>query len=167
MNRTNRCLSFSSRAHGVLGSARVSRAGEGILPSRTSQLLLWADKPRKKKSSLPAKCGNQHATSVRSPERHRRVIFIYQMNSEPNIASSGVTDPGYRPLHRGRSIGRCGGSFGRTVQFTSHPYSLPLLCCSVFSLARLGYRNAAATCCSTRQQRGLQSKRRMTPRQSC
>ena len=54
MNRTNRCyFSFSSRRMAVLGSARVSRAGEGILPSRTSQSLLWANKLRKKKSSLP------------------------------------------------------------------------------------------------------------------
>ena len=51
----------------------------------------------KKEKFVAAKCGNQHATSVRSPERFRRVIFIYQMNSEPNIASSGVSDPGYRP----------------------------------------------------------------------
>ena len=30
---------------------------------------------------------------VGSPERCRRVIFIYQMNSEPNIASSGRQRP--------------------------------------------------------------------------
>ena len=98
MNRTNRCyFSFSSRRMAFWGAHALQRAGEGILPSRTSQLLLWANKPTKKEKFAAAKCGNQHATSVRSPERFRRVIFIYQMNSEPNIASSGVTDPGYRP----------------------------------------------------------------------
>ena len=34
---------------------------------------------------------------MRSPERCRRVTFIYQMNSEPNIPSSGGSDPAYRP----------------------------------------------------------------------
>ena len=54
MSIPNRCyFSFSSRRMAFLGSARVSRAREGILPSRTSQLLLWADKLRKKESSLP------------------------------------------------------------------------------------------------------------------
>src|SRR5213080_2351810 len=72
------------------------------------------------------------------------------------------------PPHRSRSIGRCGGNFGRTARFTSRQYSLPLLCCSVSSSARLGCRNAAGKfCCSILQKRELQSKRRMTWRQSC
>jgi adenylate kinase len=41
------------RIRETLGSGRLQRAGEGILPSRTSQLRLWPNDPHKKKSSLP------------------------------------------------------------------------------------------------------------------
>ena len=69
------------RIRETLGSARLQRAGEGILPSRTSQLRLWPNDPRKKKSSLPQNaatstlqaCAPQNCKLDRSRVRSRSV----------------------------------------------------------------------------------------------
>jgi ABC-2 type transport system permease protein len=87
----------------VLGSARVSRAGFGA-PAKTPFCI---------RSHRHVHAGEGTGIStrgrVRSAERWRRVIFIYEMNTESNTVpelpvSSGVTDPGYnaektRPMY--------------------------------------------------------------------
>ena len=88
MNRTNRCYDsafWGAHAYRVLVKAFCLHE----LP-----LLLWLQ-PRKRK----VRC-----RKMRQPARYKRALprpvdtsSLIQMNSEPNIASSGVTDPGYRP----------------------------------------------------------------------
>jgi len=51
-----------------LGSARLQRAGDGILPSRTLDSCLELNSPVSNGKFVAAECRNQHAASVRSPE---------------------------------------------------------------------------------------------------
>ena len=96
MDGTNRCLSFAVGTRS-LGSARDSRASFGAL---AETIFLQRNAMGSKEEEKVRDDGDVIASTrgrVRSPERCRRVIFIYQMNSEPNIATPGVSDPGYRP----------------------------------------------------------------------
>ena len=71
-----------------LGSARVPRAGEGILPSRTSQLRLWPDKSRKEKSSL-----SQNAATSTPEARSSQIAAIYEVDQSP-IGKTSRSTPG-------------------------------------------------------------------------
>jgi excinuclease ABC subunit A len=75
-----------------LGSARVSRAGEGILPSRTSQLLLWADKLRKKKSSLPQNAATSTLQAC-APRNPNGIEAVYEVDQSP-IGKTSRSTPG-------------------------------------------------------------------------
>jgi excinuclease ABC subunit A len=79
---------LSSRVREVLGSARLQRAGEGILPSRTSQLRLWPDKSRKKKSSLP-----QHAATSTPEACAPQIAALYEVDQSP-IGKTSRSTPG-------------------------------------------------------------------------
>ncbi len=76
------------RIRETLGSARLQRAGEGILPSRTSQLRLWADKFGKKEEFVAAKCDNQHGISALSArcKRHRSRVRSRSVADRKNLA---------------------------------------------------------------------------------
>src|SRR5437667_10133790 len=71
-----------------LGSARLLRAGEGILPSRTSQLRLWPDKSRKEKSSL-----SQNAATSTPEARSSQIAAIYEVDQSP-IGKTSRSTPG-------------------------------------------------------------------------
>jgi excinuclease ABC subunit A len=75
-----------------LGSARVSRAGEGILPSRTSQLRLWDDKLGKKKSSLPQNAAYQVAAAT-APQTANGIAAVYEVDQSP-IGKTSRSTPG-------------------------------------------------------------------------
>jgi hypothetical protein len=51
-----------------LGSARLQRAGDGILPSRTFVVLPETNSTGSKTKFVAAEYRNQHARDVRSPE---------------------------------------------------------------------------------------------------
>jgi excinuclease ABC subunit A len=71
-----------------LGSGRVSRAGEGILPSRTFQLRLWGDKLGKKKSSLP-----QNAATSTPQACAPQIEAVYEVDQSP-IGKTSRSTPG-------------------------------------------------------------------------
>jgi len=71
-----------------LGSARLLRAGEGILPSRTSQLRLWPDKSRKEKSSLP-----QNAATSTPQACAPQIAAVYEVDQSP-IGKTSRSTPG-------------------------------------------------------------------------
>jgi excinuclease ABC subunit A len=79
---------LSSRVREVLGSARFQRAGEGILSSRTSQLSLWPDKSRKKKSSLP-----QNAATSTPQACAPQIAAVYEVDQSP-IGKTSRSTPG-------------------------------------------------------------------------
>jgi excinuclease ABC subunit A len=80
------------RVRETLGSARFQRAGEGILPSRTSQLLLWADKLRKKKSSLPQNAATSTLKAC-APQNVREIEAVYEVDQSP-IGKTSRSTPG-------------------------------------------------------------------------
>src|SRR5437016_4052309 len=71
-----------------LGSARLLRAGEGILPSRTSQLRLWPDKSRKETSSLP-----QNAATSTLQACAPQIAAVYEVDQSP-IGKTSRSTPG-------------------------------------------------------------------------
>jgi excinuclease ABC subunit A len=75
-----------------LGSARISRAGEGILPSRTFQLRLWGDRLGKKKSSLPQTAANQVAAATAS-QNANGIAAVYEVDQSP-IGKTSRSTPG-------------------------------------------------------------------------
>jgi excinuclease ABC subunit A len=76
------------RVRETLGSARLQRAGEGILPSRTSQLRLWPDKSLKEKSSSPQNAANQVAAAT-TPQ----IAAVYEVDQSP-IGKTSRSTPG-------------------------------------------------------------------------
>src|SRR5215211_4270221 len=75
-----------------LGSARVSRAGEGILASRTSQLFLWANKLRGKKSSLPQNAATSTLEAC-APQTANGIAAVYEVDQSP-IGKTSRSTPG-------------------------------------------------------------------------
>jgi excinuclease ABC subunit A len=75
-----------------LGSTRVSRAGEGILPSRTFQLRLWGNNLGKKKSSLPQNAANQVAAAT-APQNANGIAAVYEVDQSP-IGKTSRSTPG-------------------------------------------------------------------------
>jgi excinuclease ABC subunit A len=75
-----------------LGSARVSRAGEGILPSRTFQLRLWPDKSLKKKSSLPQNAATSTLKAC-APRNANGISAVYEVDQSP-IGKTSRSTPG-------------------------------------------------------------------------
>jgi excinuclease ABC subunit A len=75
-----------------LASARVLRAGEGILPSRTFQLRLWGDRLGKKKSSLPQNAANQVAAAT-APQNANGIAAVYEVDQSP-IGKTSRSTPG-------------------------------------------------------------------------
>jgi excinuclease ABC subunit A len=76
----------------TLGSARFQRAGKGILPSRTSQLLLWVDKSRKKKSSLPQNAVTSTLQAC-APQNAQEIAAVYEVDQSP-IGKTSRSTPG-------------------------------------------------------------------------
>lgn len=79
---------LSPRVREALGSARLQRAGEGILPSRTSQLRLWPDKFLKEKSSLP-----QNAATRTLQACAPQIAAVYEVDQSP-IGKTSRSTPG-------------------------------------------------------------------------
>ncbi len=78
--------------HAGLGSARLQRAGEGILPSRTSQLRLWPNKLRKEKSSLPQNAATSTLQAC-APRNVRVIEAVYEVDQSP-IGKTSRSTPG-------------------------------------------------------------------------
>ena len=72
----------------ILGSGRRGDLERGILPSRTSQLLLWAEKLRKNKSRLPQNVARQVAAAT-AP----RIEAVYEVDQSP-IGKTSRSTPG-------------------------------------------------------------------------
>src|SRR6476619_941629 len=75
-----------------LGSARLQRAGEGILPSRTFQLRLWDDKLGKKKSSLPQNAATSTLQAC-APQTANGIEAVYEVDQSP-IGKTSRSTPG-------------------------------------------------------------------------
>ena len=80
------------RIRETLGSARLQRAGEGILPSRTSQLRLWDDKLGKKKSSLPQNAATSTLQAC-APQTANGIEAVYEVDQSP-IGKTSRSTPG-------------------------------------------------------------------------
>ncbi|MGC1321478.1 MAG: excinuclease ABC subunit UvrA [Candidatus Udaeobacter sp.] len=76
----------------TLGSARLQRASEGILPSRTSQLRLWPNDPRKEKSSLPQNAATSTLQTC-APQNIRAIEAVYEVDQSP-IGKTSRSTPG-------------------------------------------------------------------------
>jgi excinuclease ABC subunit A len=80
------------RVRETLGSARLQRAGEGILPSRTSQLRLWPDKSQKGKSSLPQNAATSTLQAC-APQNLHGIAAVYEVDQSP-IGKTSRSTPG-------------------------------------------------------------------------
>jgi len=80
------------RVREALGSGRRGDLGRGILPSRTSQLSLWPDKSRKKKSSLPQNAAYQVAAAA-APQTANGIAAVYEVDQSP-IGKTSRSTPG-------------------------------------------------------------------------
>ena len=107
------------RRSSTLGSARILRAGEGILPSRTSlqrssTIDAVANKRRSGRKFVAAECGDLHATSVRSPTR---------MN-EPRIDQLRA-EAWEKGVVTGRGVDVAGGPIPRKPGYYGEPVVRP------------------------------------------
>jgi excinuclease ABC subunit A len=74
------------------GSARLQRAGEGILPSRASQLRLWPDKSPKAKSLSPQNAATRTLQAC-APRNSRLIEAVYEVDQSP-IGKTSRSTPG-------------------------------------------------------------------------
>src|SRR5919106_1640418 len=90
-------LGTSSRRDTQLpGSACFQRAGEGILPARTSQLRLRLISVVKKEAFVVAKCGDQHAKFVRFSESvDGRNFCCYNLQTRTRLFEEGRLEGGH------------------------------------------------------------------------
>ncbi len=113
-----------SSASSGLGSARLWRVGDRILRSRTLELFDSSRYASSQTEFVAVEYGDQHATSVRSPERRRSthqlcallstMVKIETIKNGPYIVSGEVevidADGNKFPVEKRMALCRCGAS---------------------------------------------------------
>jgi hypothetical protein len=111
-----------------LGSARILRAGEGILPSRTWPSCFTADAGRidmLQSKFVAAECSDQHAASVRSPDsRNRAQDFAATQSTRRSVLSCRALGNSIKIRQHARDVTKA----ALTDQRLSVPEAAPLLC---------------------------------------